>query len=142
MDTISIEAVAAKRVAVNAAESHPSAPLYEQRIIILGESEAVLEIEKRIVIAAGARVITFRRWDETLKFADEKDFDLLLVNGLTEDGYSGGKLDDWMGKNGPGWGKGSAVGVGHPGADADDFAPRSAAWYIVHPFGPKELVSF
>jgi hypothetical protein len=142
MDTIANEAVAAKMVAVNAAEPHPSAPLYEQRIIILGESEAVLEIEKRIVIAAGARVITFRRWDETLKFADEKDFDLLLINGITEDGWSVGKLHDWMAKNRPGWEKRSAFGLSAPDSDADDFASRTAAWCIVHPFGPKELVSF
>jgi hypothetical protein len=119
-----------------------TAPLYEQRIIILGESEAVLEIEKRIVIAAGARVITFRRWDEALAFADEKDFDLLLINGITADGWSVGKLYDWMAKNRPGWERRSAFGLSAPDAEADEFATRTAAWCIVHPFGPKELVSF
>jgi hypothetical protein len=132
-------------VRVNAAARptpNPGGALYDQRIVILGESEAVLEIEKRIVIAAGARVITFRRWDEALKFADEKDFDLLLVNGITEDGWSVGKLHDWMAANRPGWEKRSAFGLSAPDADADDFASRTAAWCIVHPFGPKELVSF
>jgi hypothetical protein len=119
-----------------------SGPLFEQRIIILGESEAVLEIERRIVIGAGARVITFRRWDDALTFADEKDFDLLLINGMTEDGWTVGKLHDWMTKNRPGWEKRSAFGLSAPDSDADDFASRTAAWCIVHPFGPKELVSF
>lgn len=141
-DALSNAAVAPNGAAAKATAPEGRAPLFEQRIIILGESEAVLEIEKRIVIAAGARVITFRRWDEALAFADEKDFDLLLINGITADGWWVGKLYDWMSKNRPGWEKRSAFGLSAPDSEADDFASRTAAWCIVHPFGPKELVSF
>ena len=51
-------------------------------------------------------------------------------------------MHDWMAKNRPGWEKRSAFGLSAPDTDADDFASRTAAWCIVHPFGPKELVSF
>jgi hypothetical protein len=142
VDAAAAEPAVRLNAAAEAKVRESGVALYEQRIIILGESEAVLEIEKRIVIAAGARVITFRRWDEALKFADEKDFDLLLINGITEDGWTVGKLHDWMAKNRAGWEKRSAFGLSAPDAEADDFASRTAAWCIVHPFGPKELVSF
>lgn len=132
----------ARTTAVPPAVAVEPGPLFEQRIIIVGDSEAVLEVEKRIVISAGARVITFRRFSDAVSFADEKDFDLMVVNGMTEDGFSATKVYDWLVAHRPGWQRRSAFALSAPDPNADDFAARTGAWCIVHPFGPKELVSF
>ncbi len=133
---------AATRSTPQTVAAHETEPLFDQRIIIIGDSEAVLEVEKRIVISAGARVITFERFTDAVNFADEKDFDLMVVNGMTEDGFSATKVYDWLSANRPGWEKRSAFALSAPDPASDDFAARTGAWCIVHPFGPKELVSF
>jgi hypothetical protein len=119
-----------------------SAPLLDQRVVVIGESDAVIEVEKRILISASARVIGFRSFVEAVRFADEKDFDLLLINGMTEDGWSAPSIYDWLAENRSGWERRAAFALSAPDPASDEFAARTGAWCIVHPFGPKELVSF
>ncbi len=144
---ITAEATEPESPAPTPAESRPAPParaaepvLRGLRVIIVGSSPAVLQIEQRVLAAASAAVSAFDSWQTAMDFADALPPDLLVINPMTVDGWTAATAFTWLRSNKPSLLRRTLLTLSVHDDTTDAICSELGGACLYHPFGPTEFL--
>ncbi len=108
------------------------------RILVVGGSLDVTEVERRTLGSMGGEVTILRKFAEAAVWLKEHRPELVLVNDLTADDWTMESIYRWIEQHNPDWSSKAVFAIPQL-AEGDSNQERPL---VFHPFGSKELSEF
>ncbi len=108
------------------------------RILVVGGSLEVTEVERRTLGSMGGEVTILRKFNEAAVWLKEHCPELVLVNDLTADDWTMESIYRWIEQHNPEWSSKAVFAI----PQVADGTANQERPLVFHPFGSKELSEF
>jgi two-component system NtrC family sensor kinase len=116
--------------------------VFEGRVLLIEDEEAVLEFERDVLSGAGAQVVASMRAEEIKERLQHESFDAIILNGNMPGGGSAAETYSWLAERASGMEKRLLFTFSGPvDAATRAFLKGSHIPYLVKPFEVAELIS-
>lgn len=122
------------------APAAPAAPLRGTSVALIGSHQAVVQFESRVLAKVGAEVTAFTSWLSAVESVDASGADLLVLNPVTEDGWTALSMFGWLGAHRPELLGRCLLTISVRDAEAMEFFETHGDIVLFHPFGVNELL--
>ncbi|MGI9102869.1 MAG: tetratricopeptide repeat protein [Terriglobales bacterium] len=118
-----------------------SSALSGNTVTLVGNNDAVLQLQARVLSAAGANVSGFDSWNAAWNFLDGTAPGLLVLNPLTADGWTALTIFAWLTANRPDLVARTLVTMSVMDEAGEQFCRSRGASFLYHPFGAGEFLA-